>query len=281
MNKRVTGLKTLGAAITVIACAGSANALPTLQLTIEDGGYNTASQTTYATTNPFTLYALLTAPQLTGNCNQACVDAVLNDTYYISAAVVPKTTSPSTLGSFIFGSYPQVNVTSGMVYGSPPLETVTSLLGQDPGDLAPHGIFETYFAEFSFKFDKNVSTTPFNVQPDSNPLNGSPDDPLVDNDGGLYFVPFTIDIANLDPNTAIHFDLYNSSVKACTNGNCVAGDIDVDDFAPFSHDAQTGSSSSGGNPGDGQIPEPGMLGLLGAGLMAQAWVLRRRRQQRR
>lgn len=32
-------------------------------------------------------------------------------------------------------------------------------------------------------------------------------------------------------------------------------------------------------PGNGRIPEPGMLGLLGVGLLGQVWLLRRRRQQ--
>ena len=37
----------------------------------------------------------------------------------------------------------------------------------------------------------------------------------------------------------------------------------------------------GDTPGNGQIPEPSMLGLLGVGLLGQAWLLRRRRQQQK
>jgi hypothetical protein len=37
---------------------------------------------------------------------------------------------------------------------------------------------------------------------------------------------------------------------------------------------------NGDTPGNGQIPEPGMLGLLGVGLLGQAWLLRRRQQQK-
>jgi hypothetical protein len=262
-----------GLAVALLVSAGGVLAVPTLQLTIQGGTYNNGTETTVATTNPFTLYALLT-PQ--NNCDTACLTALLADTYYVSAAVVPMTgPTGASLGSFTFDGA-TVNVTGGMVYGSPPLETVLSLVGSDPGDLASHGIFETYFTEFSFTFDGTVSTTPFDAQT-TQPANA-----LVDTNGGMYFVPFTVNVSGLTAGTQIHFDLYNSSVVACKNDNCVAGDIDVDDFAPFSHDAQSSSSSSSstgtGTSSSNGIPEPGTLTLFGAGILGALFAYRRRRQ---
>ena len=40
------------------------------------------------------------------------------------------------------------------------------------------------------------------------------------------------------------------------------GDVDVNDFALFSHDAQSASSSSSSNGGGDVIPEPGTLTLF-------------------
>jgi hypothetical protein len=270
-------------ALIMLGSAGAAWAIPQLQLTVEDGTYNSGTQTTDATTNPFTLYALLT-PQ--GGCDAACVTALLADTYYISMAVVPQTgPAAANLGSFTYNGI-TVNVTGDMKYGVPPLETVATLQGFDNGDLATHGIYETFFTQIGFTFDRLVSTTPADVQ--TNP-NYPPSSPLVDNDGGMYFVPFLINVSGLTGGTQIHFDLYSSAVVSCGNNpNCVAGDIDVNDFAPNSHDAQSGSSSSsssssssnggGGGSSSNGIPEPGTLTLFGAGILGGLFAYRRRRQ---
>lgn len=110
---------------------GTASAIPTLQLDIFGGTYDSASETIIAPGSEFTLYAYL----IPNDKN------TLDDWYYISAALIPPTNPPGdSLGYFVFES-DIISVTSDMFYGVPPLETI---LGHDPGDLPSHGIFETY-----------------------------------------------------------------------------------------------------------------------------------------
>lgn len=249
----------LAAAIS-IGFATSAQAIPQLQLSIAGGTYNNATETTVATSNVFTLYAYLTP----GNGANVDLDALLADTYYVSMAVAPKTgPADSNLGTFSVGST-TVNVTSDMTYGVPPLEAV---LADDPGDLADHGIFDTFYYQHAFTFDSLMQTNPFDVQTSIGltPAAGS----------GMYFVGFNIDVTELSEDVSIHFDLYNSKLARCNGNNCVPGDIDINDFAPFSHDAQSGSGGGGGGTPPQEVPEPGPLGLLGLGLMG-LWFARRK-----
>ena len=60
--------------------------------------------------------------------------------------------------------------------------------------------------------------------------------------GGMYFAAFAVDRLLLNANYAVHFDLYHEVVH-------LGGDIDVDHFAPFSHDAQS------------SVPEPGTVSV--------------------
>ena len=252
-------LRTIGttaAALALTTVCGVANAVPALQLGISGGTYDTATQTIIAPGPTFTLYAFLT-PQ--GNPTQADIDALLAMNYYISAAVVPKTgPTDATLGSFVFGA-DTVTATDDMTYGTPPLETVATQLG-DPGDLADHGIFETFFSQFLINFSAANTVSELNTQDDPD-LSG-----LNIGGTGMYYVAVTVD-TSLFTGTALHFDLYNQKVVDCGNNpNCVAGDIDIDDFAPFSHDAQTGSSSSTSTSTSGDVPEPASSTLVGLGL---------------
>ena len=256
-------IRNTAAALALTAVCGVANAVPTLQLGILNGTYDAATQTVIAPGDTFTLYAFLT---LNGNPTQAEITAALAMNYYISAAVVPKTSTSTNLGSFSFGGA-TTNVTGDMVYGTPPLETVATQLG-DPGDLGDHGIYETYFKQFQINFLAANQVNPLDTQTD-------PDLSGLTSGTGMYFVAIQVD-TRLFTGTALHFDLYNQQVVDCGNNpNCVVGDIDIDDFAPFSHDAQSSSritsSATPAGASSSSLVALG-LGLLGFGFM------RRRRQ---
>src|SRR3972149_10262758 len=129
-------------------------AIPTLQLDIENGYYDSTTQTIVSSGSSFNLYAYL-IPNWKN---------LLSDTYYISMAVSPKIDQPgATLGSFSFNGT-DINVTSDMTYGVPPLEDIVALQGWDSGDLPPHCIYPTYFYEFEFSFNSGDYINPYNTQ---------------------------------------------------------------------------------------------------------------------
>lgn len=239
---------------TMALCAGlilfqdRAYATPSLQLDIQGGTYDWTTQTIISGGSSFTVYAYL----ITNNANS------LDDTYFISAAVVPQTgPDGASLGSFTLGGA-DIAVTADMTYGVPPIEEVSALQGWDSGDLPQHSIYETYFEEFEFSFTAGTgsgttdssdvygyttgTSGEYNTQDSAGlgPQSGS----------GMYYAAFTVDTSNLAAGTEIHFDLYNSAVKR-------GGDIDITSKAPFSHDAESSR----------QVPEPGALLLLGTGLI--------------
>jgi PEP-CTERM motif-containing protein len=229
----------------VLAAPLTAAAIPSLQLDIAGGRYDAATQTIVAAGNPFTLYAYLNSPHST-NHNSVWID------YYISAAIVPKTLQPGgDFGSFLFNGQ-RIRVTADMVFGSPPIELAHQ--AHDPGDLAPHGIFDTYFTEFTFRWNLNDRANPYNtaetpgLTPTANP------------DGSMYYRAFQIDTSDLNPGYAIHFDLYNAYFR-------LNGDRDTNAFAPFSHDAQSVTSP---------VPEPSVLAFLGIALVVAGMFVGRR-----
>ncbi|MCK9417974.1 MAG: choice-of-anchor N protein [Nitrospirae bacterium] len=242
----------------ILALGQSAQAIPSLQLDIA-GGYYGPDETIYSSGTDFTLYAYLLPDATTP----------LDDWYYISAAVTPKVSSPDTLGSFSVNGNP-INVTSGMVYGTPPIETFETQLFEN-GDLAKHDIFNTYFIQFAFQFDLNNKATAYNTQDYA----GS--GPTPNANGTMYYHAFTIDTSALDPGYFIHFDLYNSlttPTRVCTgqgqNRICTTvSDIDINSFAPFSHDAQSNGH---------QVPEPSSLWLMGMGLLGLGFLGRKNRK---
>jgi hypothetical protein len=221
----------------LLAFASPVFAVPALQLGITDGVYVGGNdETTYATSPEFTLNAYLDPSK-----------ADKTDAYFLSMAVVPKmsyTTPPPDLGSFTFqygtSSPVTVHVTQDMSWGVPPYEGLISAF--DSGDLSKHGIFETYFYEKSFTFDLTQY-----ISPKINTQDGTT------SSGMLYLREFEINVTNLADGYQIHFDLYSEKLaKRSTT------DLDINLFAPFSHDAQSNGH---------QVPEPGTLVLMGSGLL--------------
>ncbi|MCC7202281.1 MAG: choice-of-anchor N protein [Nitrospirae bacterium] len=224
--------------IGTLCFTGPSFAIPTLQLDIGGGTYDLTTETIVTTSNPFTLYAYL-IPDKTNK---------LNDKYYISMAITPKRNTSGTLGSFTFNST-TVNATSDMTFGVPPLETYLGNIATfDAGDLAKHDIFETYFYEYEFQFGSS-QINPYNTQNRAR-TGGS----IPTSGTGMYYVALDINTALLNPEYNLHFDLYNTALaKRSTT------DLDVTQFAPFSHDAESRRQ---------QVPEPATLLLLGSGLVA-------------
>ena len=189
------------------------SAVPLLQLDIAGGTYDSSSATVIAPGNPFTLYALFNTEQ-----------GKVSGTYYIAAAIVPKTQNPPTtdFGSFTVNG--QTYSSANMSYGNPPASVVENSL-----DLQSHGIYDTHYVEIAFTFDTTRRSDLYNSQ--DNP-GGLDPDAL----GEIIFEDFDIDVTGLAAGYQVHFDLYNL-------GRDKRGNVMVKDFAPFSKDAQSGSLS--------------------------------------
>lgn len=210
--------------------ASSAWAVPTLQLDIAGGNHIPGDdETVYSTSDQFTLYALLNPT--VNNHNPAPGTPNFGGTFYISAAIVG--TGGPGFGSFSIGST-TFSQNSGMQFGTPPVDIVP-----DNKDLPSHDVFPAWYAEVAFSFDTAHRAQSYDVQ--VNPGG------LVTGSGPLYYHGFNVDVSGLSDGYAVHFDLYN-----------IIGDK-VGDFAPFSHDAQSGGRN---------VPDGGMtLALLGTGLL--------------
>jgi hypothetical protein len=226
----------------MVACLGMWRApafgVPMLQLDIANGIYDHSTETIIATDDPFMLYALLTPKT---NASQADINALLAQTYYISIALVPQVEPPGGDYGAINFDGTNINVTADMVYGTAPLETILSNQGWDAHDLQQHGVFETYFVEQSFQFIVSDTKESYNSQ--DRAISGVS---IPTASGDTYYASFNVSTLALSGYVA-HFDLYSQQVYSTSE------DVDVDDFAPFSHDAQSPS-----------IPDPAAIFLLGS-----------------
>jgi hypothetical protein len=201
-------------------------------LDIPGGLYNTSDETIYANNPEFTLSAL---------------SQISDGMFFISAAIVPQQSEvqyPS-FGNFTIGG--QTYSAADMEWGTPPSPHVRGGVqlrgaGASPKPLPTHGIFPTYFLQLAFSFDPNVTVAAYNTAEGTS----AP--------GTLFSHNFDVDVTGLDAGYGIHFDLYQ-----LVDGRIV-------EFAPFSHDAQSGGTT---------IPDGGSsLVMLGLALIGVEGVRR-------
>ncbi len=241
-------MRSLITVVSILALAGTAHALPSLQLGPGVGNwtYNAGSQTWVTDTNPFSLFAYANDTNANGGNGDYAWEAAGagTQTAYLVVSAVPMinfdgfdVTVENDGGALsIFDSG----------FGNPPV--------QDPNSLAPHGIFDTYFEIYEFQFDA-AAVLIGNTQP---PNVGS---------GQGFAEEFDFTINSLAAGVVgIHMDLFVVRGDGTYDPNSMGSDRDlVNAFAPFSHDAEN------------IVPEPTTLALLGVGI-ACAGVVRRRRR---
>lgn len=232
-----------GLAVALTAALGTtpAWALPILQLDTSGGVYDPVTETTIATTNPFTLRALIDGKRID-----------LSRNFYLSAAIVP---SPGMIAPD-FGTFTVAGITysanSGMQWGIPPVDSTMKNL---PG----HDVYPTWYAEILFSAIPSQTVAAYNVQDDTT------------GKGLLNYVDFGVDIAGLinQPTSpyAVHFDLYtydNIGTK-------------IDKFAPFSHDAESGHGITVLQENRFDVPDGGAtVAMLGISLLGLRFVFRRK-----
>jgi hypothetical protein len=236
--------------------AANAEAYPILQLDIIGGHYDAATQTIVSSGPDFTLVAVLT-PQ-----NNKPVSPYLNDTYFISAAVSPQHGPDDTaLGEFTWHGTNYL-VTEDMTYGTPPLEGTDGTT--DPGDLAGHSIFPTFYSEFGFQFSSDNRTVSYDTAENPGGLT-----PTSATTGISYFALFNVTTSLIGDNH-LHFDLYNTLIRTCRRNQTCTNDEDIETFAPFSHDAEGSVRHS--------VAEPQSMLAMSVGLLIAARILRREKR---
>ena len=236
----------LGGLLASLAWATPALALPSLQLGPGSGSwsYDLGTGTWLTADNPLELSALANATAADGGTGDYAWSVTgSSQIAYLVVSAVPK--NPNTEPPSLFDITVDNDAATLALYqsgnGAPPLS--------DPNDLAPHGIFDTYFEIYQFEFDGSLGTIG-NTQPGQG-CTGS-----CQGYSELFDVTINSLSAGVD---ALHFDLFT-----VVGSGPMGPSSQVQDNSPFTHDAQT-------------VPEPGTLVLTSLGL---AGLVTRRRGSR-
>lgn len=201
MKKRF--LAALATGLLVVGMGGVAQALPTLQIGIEDGYYDGSTETVMVDSDIFTFYALS--------------DTLDYSPYKIALSLIPNPSlrpdSPA-VGDF--------SVTASTGVGS---STISNWIYGTPDNLPTHDVFPTWYKEIQFAYNGESLAEPYNVEQDP--------DGWVAWDGAnfLYSGAFNVDMSGIESGYSLHIDLY--STDGITTGKNII-------FAPFSHDGQGG-----------------------------------------
>lgn len=216
-------------------------AVPFYQLDIAGGSYDTAHESIVTGATRFTLYAYATPRSLSE------FELLLTRASSLSIAIDASSGAPGgDLGSLRVNGQ-LVHATGDMRFGVPPFEPGGGA-ASDPGDLAPHGIGETWFTQrdFTFSADQHSAIYDTAEHAGSGPRTGA----------GMLYAAFEFDTSGLAPGVSLHFDLYSTRTKN--------GDVDVLRFAPSSHDA--GTIANAARP----VPEPTAAAVFAIGFLTIA-----------
>lgn len=230
-------------ALLVFLCVAPSGAwaVPVYQLDIAGGFYDGVGESIVTDATRFTLFAYARPRNVTE------FTSLLTRPSSLSIAIgSPGGASAGDLGSFrVNGEL--VRATADMRFGVPPYEPDGSV-ATDPGDLASHGLGETWFVQKDFFFESARQSAIYDtaLHAGSGPRAGT----------GMLYSAFAFDLGGLAPGVSLHFDLYSTRLKN--------GDIDILAFAPFSHDA--GTIARGVRP----VPEPTAALVFGIGCLAIA-----------
>ncbi len=123
------------AGLAMLFAVGPVSALPYLQLDVSPGGiYNTTTEDSVSTTNPFTLWGLVD----NGGTTTSTEDFRVSIALLFNGKSISKTVSGPDFGDFTVDGASITNWASQ--YGTPPLDSLFK-------DIGGHGIYDTYFWE--------------------------------------------------------------------------------------------------------------------------------------
>lgn len=248
LGSRVLAFASLLLAISFLT-AEKAQAIPALQLGPGAGSwtYDLTTQTWVTPDNPLQLAATANATMADGGDGAYAWNTLgTSQLAYLVVSAVPRTplTEPPSLFDITVENDSLALSLFASGNGAPPLN--------DPNDLAPHGIFDTYFEVYEFNFDGAL-------------VGISDTQPGGTGTGQGYLELFDITINSLAPTVQrLHFDLFTVQGTTGWDPNGPADRRLVEAFAPFSHDAEV-------------VPEPSSALLFGVGALIASAGMRRHR----